>query len=401
MAIIKPMERYAEYVLGLDVAAVISAILIFFFGNLQAETVFLLATEMIFTLVILALAFTFLYYLQLGKNNWLLMPSLVILAIGAAITFFSWFIGGVISLIALLFLLMCKDIQKEEKRGVVIAYFGFAVLSVMPPLGAFLSLQFGLTDYVVLSLGVIIVLVGVYMTLRSKKHVESVSVGFLLLTLSFLFLAPSHELLSIHANGSYGIYDQTIITMAALVFFVFFINILIYRMAERKVIDDIENGYKLLRKGKYKDAAEHFRRAHKFLPDDERVLNGLGLALMKMGNYKESEEYLRKLVRISNDKVYKTNLGNLYFRSGMIDKAMEIYEEVLKEDPNFYNALNNLARCYMEKGDYEKARELLEKAIEVDQDKKAAKVNYYFLLTAMGMDEEANKYKSQLGGLVE
>jgi len=111
--------------------------------------------------------------------------------------------------------------------------------------------------------------------------------------------------------------------------------------------------------------------------------------LMKMGKYKESEPYLRKLVRISNDKVYKTNLGNLYFRSGRIDKAMEVYQEVLKEDPKFYNALNNLARCYMEKGDYEKARELLEKAIDVDQDKKAAKVNYYFLLTAMGMDEEA------------
>ncbi len=395
------MERYAEYILGLDVAAVISAVLIFFFGNLQAETVFLLATQMIFTLVILALAFTFLYYLQLGKNNWLLMPSLVILAIGAAITFFSWFIGGVISLIALFFLLLCKDIAGDEKRGVILSYVGFALLAVMPPLGAFLSLQFGVLDYMVLSLGTILVIVGVVLTIRSRKHVETVSVGFLLLTLSFLFLAPSHELLSIHANGSYGVYDLTIISMASLVFFVFFANILVYRLAERKVIEDIENGYKLLRKGKYKEAVEHFRRAYKALPDDERVLNGLGLALMKMGNYKESEEYLRKLVRISNDKVYKTNLGNLYFRSGRIDKAMEIYQEVLKEDPHFYNALNNLARCYMEKGEYEKARELLEKAIEVDQDKKAAKVNYYFLLTAMGMDEEASKYKSQLGGLVE
>lgn len=396
------MEKYAEYILGLDVAAVISAILIFFFGNLDAETVFILATELIFTLVVLALAFTFLYYLQIGKNNWLLLPSVMVLAIGAALTFFSWFIGGLVALIGLVFLLLCKDgMESTEKRGIFITYAGFAILAIMPPLGAFINLQFGVTDYVIILIGMILVVFGVITTIKLRKHVEMVSVGFMLLTLSFLLIAPSHELLSIHGNGSYGIYDQSIIALASIVFFIFFVNVVLYRLAERKVIDSIETGYKLLRKGKYEEAAAKFKEALKSLPNDERVLNGLGLALMKMGNYRESEEYLRKLVRINNDKLYRTNLGNLYFRSGRIDKAIEIYQEVLKEDPQYYNALNNLARCYMEKGDYEKARELLEKAIEVDQDKKAAKVNYYFLLTAMGMDEEASKYKAQVGGLIE
>jgi len=88
------MEQYEEYILGLDVAAVVSALVIFLFGNLGAESVFMLATELIFALGVLALAFTFLYFMQLGDSNWLLVPALVVLGIGAALTFFSWFVGG-------------------------------------------------------------------------------------------------------------------------------------------------------------------------------------------------------------------------------------------------------------------------------------------------------------------
>ncbi len=395
------MERYVEYILGLDVAAVISSILIFLFGNLEAESVFLLATELIFTLVVLSLSFTFLYFVHLGENNWLLVPSLVVFAIGMMLTFFSWFIGGVIALAALLILLLSKDIDEKERKGILMSYLGFALLSIMPPVGVLISLKFGIMDYTIIFVGIILIFVGIYFSLKTRKYVEITSAGFLLLSLSFLFLAPAHELLGIHANGSYGVYDLSMVILASIAFFMFFGNLLYYRWNEKKVYDEIDMGYALLKKGKYEDALAHFKIAYKSLPEDDRVLNGLGLALMKLGKYNESEEYMRKLTRINNDKVYLTNLGNLYFRSGRIDKAMEIYQEVLNKDPYFYNALNNLARCYMEKGDYEKARSLLEKAMTIDEDKKAAKVNYYFLLTAMGMTEEAGKYKAQLGGLIE
>ncbi len=395
------MERYTEYILGLDIAAVISAVLIFFFGNLEAEAVFLLATELIFTLVVLSLSFTFLYFVHLGKNNWLLIPGMVVFAIGALLTFFSWFIGGLIALVSLYIILISKDIDKKETRGISLSYFGLALLSVMPPIGAFFNWQVSMTDYIIILVGIALIFVGIYFSLKTRKFVEITSTGFLLMSLSFLFIAPAHELLGVHANGSYGVYDISIVALASTAFFIFLGNLMYYRWNEKKVYDEIERGYKFLKKGKYEEALKHFKVAYHALPNDERVLNGMGLSLMKLGRYNESEEYLRKLTRLSDDKVYMTNLGNLYFRSGRIDKAMEIYEKVLEKDPHFYNALNNLARCYMEKGDYEKARELLEKAIAEDENKKAAKVNYYFLLSAMGMSEEAGKYKAQLGGLIE
>ncbi len=396
------MKDYAEYILGLDVAAVVSTLIIFLFGNLQAETAFSLATILIFVLVTLALAFTFVYYVQVGKNNWLLLPSLVIFGIGAAITFFSWFIGGLVALASIILLLMAKEYETKERLGVFITYGGFALLSVMPPLSAFIGLTFGMTDYIIIAAGIALIVVGVILSLKMKKAVEILSMGLIFMSLAFLFIAPAHELLGIHSNGSYGIYDYSMVFSATVTFFVFLINYLIYLHQQRDVMKDIELGYKLLRKGRYPEAAQHFRAALKDFPDDDKVLNGLGIALMKMGKYKESEEFLLRLNRLyPDDPTYQTNLGNMYFRSGRIDKAIEIYQKVLDKHPDFYNALNNLARCYMEKGDYERARVYLQKAMRVDQDKKAAKVNYYFLLMAIGMEDEAKKYRAEIGGLVE
>ena len=390
-----------EYVLGLDIATVISSLLIFFFGSWKIEPVFMISTEIIFILAILSLAFTFLYYMKVGKNNSLLIPSLILLGIGVVLTFFSWFIGGLIALLSLLGLLLSKEMDRSESRRIVSSYAGLAILAIMPPLGVLFTLRFMIIDYIIITIGIILVVLGIFLSLKKRKNIEEENMGFILLSLSFLFLAPSHELFGIHSNGTYGIYDMSIFILSSIVFFIFLGNFLILQIKSRGVMMDIEKGYKFMESGKYPEAAMHFKRAYQFLPDDEKVLNGLGVSLMKMGKYNESEQHLRKLARITNDKVYKTNLGNLYFRTGRIDKAMEIYQEVLKDDPNFYNALNNLARCYMEKGDYEKARELLEKAIEVDSDKKAAKVNYYFLLTSLGMEEEASKYKMDIGGLIE
>ena len=395
------MEKNVEYVLGLDIATVVSSLLIFFFGSWNVEPVFVVSTEIIFILAILSLAFTFLYYMKMGKNNSLLIPSLIVLGIGVVLTFFSWFIGGLIALISLLGLLLSKEMDKSESRGIISSYVGLAILAIIPPIDVLFSLKFSVVDYAIITIGIILVVLGIFLSLKKRKNVEEENMGFILLSLSFLFLAPSHELFGIHNNGTYGVYDMSIFLLSSVVFFIFVGNFIVLQLRDKAVVREVGEGYRLMESGKYAEAVKHFKKAYQFLPNDDRVLNGLGVSLMKVGKFNESEQYLRKLTRLSGDKVYKTNLGNLYFRTGRIDKAMEIYEEVLKDDPNFYNALNNLARCYMEKGEYEKARELLEKAIEVDSDKKAAKVNYYFLLTSLGMENEANKYKMDIGGLIE
>ncbi len=390
------MKYYGEYVLGLDIAAVVSALIIFFWGNWSAEPVFVIATETIFILVLLAISFTLLYYVKIGKNNWYLILSLGILALGAGLAFMNWFIGGVVALIALLFLIISKEVSKGENIGILSSYVGFSILAIMPPLGALLSLKFSLGDYAVVATGIGLILYGIYLSLKAKRDVDIISTGFLMLSLSFLFLAPAHELLKIHSNGTYGIYDISIVTLSSITFFIFLINLILFYFGSMSTDKHVELGYRNLQKGNFEEALKHFQEAHKKDPKNEDVLNGLGIALMKLKRYDESEEYLRKLNQMYSNDSYLTNLGNLYFRKGDIERARKIYEQVLKNNPNFYNALNNLARCYMEKGEYEKAKELLEKAINTDENRKAAKINYYFLLTALGKSEEAEKYRGDL-----
>ena len=394
------MEHYEEYVLGLDVAAVISSLIIFFWGNWTVEPVFVIATETIFILALVAIGFTFLYYVKIGKNNWFLILSIGTLVLGAGLAFLSWFIGGLVALIALFFLILSKEINQRENLGIFSSYVGFSILAVMPPLGVLLSLKFSLGDYIIVAIGIALILYGIYLSLKTKKNVDIISTGFLILSLSFLFLAPAHELLKIHSNGTYGIYDISIVVLSTITFFIFLLNLLLFYIGSINVDKQVELGYRHLHEGNFERALKYFQEVYKKYPNNEDVLNGMGIVLMKLKKYDESEKYLRKLNQLYGNETYLTNLGNLYFRKGYIDRAMKIYEQVLKNKPDFYNALNNLARCHMEKGEYEKAKELLEKAMSIDENRKVAKINYYFLLTAIGRGEEAEKYRSDIGNVL-
>jgi tetratricopeptide (TPR) repeat protein len=120
---------------------------------------------------------------------------------------------------------------------------------------------------------------------------------------------------------------------------------------------------------------------------NEEVLNGMAIALMRMGKFEESEGYLRELLKISNKDIYLANLGNLYYRMGDVEKAIRIYGEVLKKNPQCYVALNNLAKCLMDKGENEKAAMLLKRALEINPNNEVANRNYYMLTAASNKKE--------------
>ena len=388
------MKYYGEYILGLDVTSVISSLIIFFWGNWSVEPVFTVATEIVFILALVSIGFTLIYYVKMGENNYFLILSLGTLVLGAGLAFLSWFIGGLVALVALFFLLMAKGLK--DKIGIISSFLGFSILSVIPPIGVLLSLQFSYGDYAIIAVGIMLILYGIYLSIKMKRNVDIISTGFIILSLSFLLLAPAHELLKIHSNSTYGIYDISMVILSSITFFIFLINLLIFYMGSISVDKHIELGYRYFQGGKFEEALKHFEEAYRKYPDHEDVLNGLGITLMKLKRYDESEEYLRRLNQLYENEIYLTNLGNLYFRRGDVGRAMRIYEEVLKKNPDCYNALNNLARCYIEKGDYERAKEFLEKAIHVDENRKAAKINYYNLLLKMGRRKSAEKYREEI-----
>jgi tetratricopeptide (TPR) repeat protein len=54
-----------------------------------------------------------------------------------------------------------------------------------------------------------------------------------------------------------------------------------------------------------------------------------------------------------------------YYRIGRLEDAKKLYEEILRLDPGYVNALNNLSVIYMHDKEYPVARNYLEKAIRL------------------------------------
>lgn len=64
------------------------------------------------------------------------------------------------------------------------------------------------------------------------------------------------------------------------------------------------------------------------------------------------------------DSAKVIDLALVYEQMGQVDKAIERYEDYIKEHGEEFVLLNNLARLYEQQGNYEKATSLFKKLIE-------------------------------------
>ena len=82
-----------------------------------------------------------------------------------------------------------------------------------------------------------------------------------------------------------------------------------------------------------------------------------------------SEERLKKAIALSSyseAELFHNQLGLLYKERGMVDKAIQEYEEALKINPKTIQSLINLGNAYYAKGMYDRAIEIYFRALEVD-----------------------------------
>ena len=112
--------------------------------------------------------------------------------------------------------------------------------------------------------------------------------------------------------------------------------------------DTLNNlGFSLYQNGNYRAAIDRLKRAVKLAPNDERILNNLGLAYCRLGKIEEAH---KAFVRATGPLNGNLNMAKMLERFAREDDAIRYYEAARQIDPNNTIALRRLADLYQRVG---------------------------------------------------
>jgi uncharacterized protein (AIM24 family) len=103
-------------------------------------------------------------------------------------------------------------------------------------------------------------------------------------------------------------------------------------------------------KRSFADAASELEEARRLRPDDDSVLNLLGLAYFKQEKYKEADSVYRKLIELNPESyTLHFNLGLVCFKTGDLDNAEAIFLRALELKPDNQKTHFYLGNIYEKK----------------------------------------------------
>ena len=112
--------------------------------------------------------------------------------------------------------------------------------------------------------------------------------------------------------------------------------------------DTLNNlGFSLYQNGNYRAAIDRLKRAARIAPQDERILNNLGLAYCRLGKI---DEAYKAFARATGPLTGNINTAKMLERFGREDDAIRYYEAARQIDPANTIALRRLADLYQRVG---------------------------------------------------
>ena len=119
----------------------------------------------------------------------------------------------------------------------------------------------------------------------------------------------------------------------------------------------------------YEDALKHFRHVADYEPDSAKSWASVALVYRMLEQYDEAEAHYKRAIELEpeNEEYYFT-LSEMFAANEKSEKAIEVLEEGLIENPDSAIMHLFLAMRYIDIGDYRQAEIFIEKAERIDPD---------------------------------
>ena len=162
-------------------------------------------------------------------------------------------------------------------------------------------------------------------------------------------------------------------------------------------VKTLQNYFKL---GNFKKVIEGCKLLNKKFPNNSFVLNLSGMAYQNLLNHHKAIDFFESALKADNLNIAAmNNLANSLKVTDQFVRADKIFQQILKEDPNYINAYNNYANLKIAVNDVEGAIELYKQAIVLAKKKKIYPIN--FLLHLANALQSLNREKELMDVIEE
>ncbi len=122
--------------------------------------------------------------------------------------------------------------------------------------------------------------------------------------------------------------------------------------------------------------------------------------LVRMNRLDEAVELIENGIReVEFNSFVRTCMGNLccfYGNEGYVDKALEVFNRVIENDPEDFHIYRTMGYVYLDHEIYEEAKKFFVKAMDMDKENEAYTVGLYLLAVSKADDINKEEYKERI-----